>query len=369
MQSAWAFTIDQQIKYAPVFSDSELIGEDIALHNASYRLNYSAQINNFSADLHYQILSVNSNHSITAADTDQYHLFDLSDTLTSADRHYSYHRLDRLVITHQSERIVTRVGRQAITWGNGFVFNTMDIFNPFAPTAIDKEYKSGDDMLYSQFVTESGNDWQLIHLPRRNQDGLIRNDVSSSAIKYHHSLQAGDFDVLLAQHYDAGVFGFGFSKNLSDSVWRIDITSSRNTDDKTVTSLSSNLDYSWQSFGNNIYGFIEYYYNGFGIESSADSADIFLLEKIQRGELFTLYQQYLAAGLQIEWHPLLTVSPTLITNLTDQSTLLSLSIHYNWLQNLVASAGIVLATGSSTSEFSNNSASANTAQLLITYYF
>ena len=49
-----------------------------------------------------------------------------------------------------TDHVVMRFGRQAITWGNGLVFNAMDIFNPFDPAAVDKEYKTGDDMIYGQ---------------------------------------------------------------------------------------------------------------------------------------------------------------------------------------------------------------------------
>jgi len=37
-----------------------------------------------------------------------------------------------------------------LSWGNGLVFSPMDIVNPFDPTAVDTEYKAGDDMLYGQ---------------------------------------------------------------------------------------------------------------------------------------------------------------------------------------------------------------------------
>ena len=81
------------------------------------------------------------------------------------------HRLDRLSLGYTSESLVMRLGRQAVTWGNGLVFYPMDIFNPFNPVAIDKDYKTGDDMLYGQWTTYQGNDWQMILLPRRDVAG------------------------------------------------------------------------------------------------------------------------------------------------------------------------------------------------------
>ena len=60
----------------------------------------------------------------------------------------------------------------------------MDIFNPFSPTAVDKEYKSGDDMLYAQWLFTKGDDLQLIAIPRHNTSGMVDFGESSFAIKY-----------------------------------------------------------------------------------------------------------------------------------------------------------------------------------------
>ena len=34
-----------------------------------------------------------------------------------------------------------------MSWGNGLVFQPMDLFNPFTPTAVDRDYKPGNDLL------------------------------------------------------------------------------------------------------------------------------------------------------------------------------------------------------------------------------
>ena len=80
-----------------------------------------------------------------------------------------------------------KFGRQAITWGNGLIYNVMDIFNPFDPAAVDKEFKTGDDMLYGQYLLSGGNDVQGVMVFRRDpitED--VEADQSSLAFKYHH---------------------------------------------------------------------------------------------------------------------------------------------------------------------------------------
>ena len=89
---------------------------------------------------------------------DDRRLFDLTHAITDEGKRAALVRVDRLSAGYTGENGVLRMGRQAVTWGNGLIFNTvMDIFNPFDPTAIDKEYKSGDDMLYGQYLRDDGD--------------------------------------------------------------------------------------------------------------------------------------------------------------------------------------------------------------------
>ena len=82
---------------------------------------------------------------------DDRRLMDLTDTIKDEDSWFLIQRLDRLYLALLGEKGSLRIGRQAITWGNGFVFNPMDLFNPFPPTAIDRDYKVGDDMINAQY--------------------------------------------------------------------------------------------------------------------------------------------------------------------------------------------------------------------------
>ncbi len=48
------------------------------------------------------------------------------------------------------------------------VYNTLDLFNPFAPDTIDTDYKHGEDMLYLQRLFDNGSDLQALLIPRRD---------------------------------------------------------------------------------------------------------------------------------------------------------------------------------------------------------
>jgi len=44
----------------------------------------------------------------------------------------------------------------------------MDLFNPFAPTDVERDYKVGDDMVTTQFGINGMGDFQFLYVPRRD---------------------------------------------------------------------------------------------------------------------------------------------------------------------------------------------------------
>lgn len=343
-----ALELTQHLKYHTAYFDysnlppPSLNSSDTTTYNTfNYRLNLSEKINSVKFDSHYQLSSLYSNnHDLSYINPDRYKLFNLSASLYDNNEQVISHRLDRLFITYSTDSAITKFGRQAITWGNGLVYNVIDIFNPFSPTAIDKEYKVGDDMLYTQFLTSAGNDWQILYLPRRNKDLKLSQAESSFAIKYHATHSDVDFDVLLSQHYSDVVIGAGVSTALGETLWRLDITHTETSDNQQIISLVTNIDYSWIGFNKNMYGFVELYHNGFGNKNTIDPNNNNLNARISRGEIFTYFTNHLALGLNIELHPLLKISPSIIQDIDNNTTLLTVSIHYDWKQNLTLSSSI-----------------------------
>ena len=67
---------------------------------------------------------------------DDRRLMDLTDTVVDRDSYFLVQRLDRLYLAWTPQWGSVKVGRQAITWGNGFIFNPFDLFNPFPPNPV-----------------------------------------------------------------------------------------------------------------------------------------------------------------------------------------------------------------------------------------
>jgi hypothetical protein len=286
---------------------------------------------------------------------DRTRLFDLTHVFTDSGKAAAFQRLDRLAVRYASDHLVMKFGRQAITWGNGLVFNVMDIFNPFDPAAVDKEFKTGDDMLYGQYLLSNGNDFQGVMVFRRDPfTGDVEADQGSLAFKYHHMASISEYDGIVAQHYGDTLVGAGANVSVGGSVWRGDLMVAF-TDD-TVPSLVTSLSHSWTWGGTNVSGVAEYFYNGFGQSDGCYSFNCLaenpdLLKRISRGELFNLGRHYLALNAMIEVTPLFLLTPNFFLNVTDPSALVQVVFQNDLRENLLLWSAINLPIGADGTEF------------------
>jgi hypothetical protein len=309
-------------------------------------------------------------------------LMDLTKTLDEDDTHILYHRLDRLYLTLQAEWGSAAIGRQAVTWGNGLLFNPMDLFNPFAPSDIERDYKVGDDLLSVRFSTESIRDFQLLYVPRRDPvDREPESNQSSLAGKLRFARGTTEFDLMAAQHFEDTVLGLGSVGYLLDAAWRIDGTwtfLNSESDKNGYFSLVANMDYSWVWWKKNFYGFLEIYLNGLGEKDYGKAiVDPDLSARLDRGELFTLGRIYMATHLQVELHPLFNFFLTTINNLEDPSGLIQPRGVWDVTQNLQMTVGGNIFYGGSDTEFGGFripetelfTRSLNSAYLWLTWFF
>jgi len=287
---------------------------------------------------------------------DRTRLFDLTWVLTDSGKSAALTRLDRLAVGYTTEKVVMKFGRQAISWGNGLIYTAMDIFNPFDPAAVDREYKTGDDMLYGQYLRGNGDDLQGVMVFRRDfVTGEVEADVGSLAFKYHGFLGSGEYDALLARHYGDTLVGAGGNVDLGGAVWHGDLVLTL-ADDDTVASLVTNLTYSWIWGGKNVSGLAEYFYNGFGQGDGCYSFNCLeqnpdLLVRLARGELFTLGRNYIALSAMIEMNPLFLITPNVFVNLGDPSALVQVVFQNDLRENLVLLSSINLPVGADGTEF------------------
>ncbi|NOX34797.1 MAG: hypothetical protein GXP56_13885 [Deltaproteobacteria bacterium] len=288
-------------------------------------------------------------------DNDDTKLMDLSSKITQGNDYFFYHRLDRFNFSLDGDFGRITIGRQAVTWGNGLLFNPMDVFNPFSPYDTERDYKKGDDMAYFQTFFEKGDDLQLIYVPRRDlQDKDIKFSKSSIGAKYHLYQNDTEFDFMAAKHYEDAIAGIGCVGTLDSAVWRSDViyTFAGGDMEDDFLSFIVNIDYSWVWIKKNFYGFIEYYYSGLGVDDYSNAfTDYDLSTRISRGEIFGLGKNYLSSSLRIELNPLVNFNFTAIVNLNDPSYLLQPGITWNAAQNLEITIGANFAIGGKGDEY------------------
>ncbi len=287
--------------------------------------------------------------------SDDRRLMDLTRTLHDGRHWILYHRLDRLFISYRPDWGAVRLGRQAVTWGDGRLFNPMDLFNPFSPTDIVRDYKIGDDMLNIIWTPAGTGEYQILCVPRRDPEtGKLRADQSSLAVRHHLFYKTTEFDLMAAAHYDAAVFGLGSRGYLGDAGWWMDATW-QNVPHSRVDSyfsITTGMDDAWTRWGKNIYGFIEFYYNGLGktdVEKALYSQA--LMERISRGEIYTLGRYYMGGQLQVELHPLVNAYVTAMMNLSDGSGILQPRLRWSTTENIMTTFGCNAAFGGPQTEF------------------
>jgi hypothetical protein len=287
---------------------------------------------------------------------DDARLFNLTHVFRDEGRSAVLQRLDRLSVRYAGEKAVVRFGRQALTWGNGMVYTPMDILNPFDPAAVDKEYKLGDDMLYGQLLRANGDDLQGVAVFRRSlETGHVDAEWSSFALKYHGLVGSGEYDLMAARHFDDPLVAGGGSLALGGAVWRGDGVFTF-TDEETYLTAVTSLSYSWVWGGKNMSGVAEYFFNGFGQpdgqydpESLAQNPE--LLQRLARGELFTLGRHYVVASTLMELHPLFHLTPNVFVNLSDGSALVQIVTQNDLKQDLLLLGAVGLPVGPSGTEF------------------
>jgi len=345
------------------------LGDSYADASAELRLMPEWSHGPHHAVLHYEAVALNNEllrlppgllgslpGTAYALPDDSRRLFDLTHVFDGSGKKQSYHRLDRLFYRYSGDWGDLTLGRSAVTWGNGFVFNPMDLFNPFAPTDVERDYKLGDDLLLLHFYPSGWNgqmDWQLLVVPRRNPaSGNLRMDQSSVALKAHLLGSEMEWDFLAAWHYDELVAGIGTLGYLGNAVWRWDTTLAFPGEGDPLLSTVANIDYSWTWGGRNWYGSLEFHYNNIGTGDYQNiPAEDNLLARLERGEMYTLGRAYLAPSVQVELHPLVNLYLAGIVNVEDPSAVLLPRLVWNMSQNTELTLGANLALGGRGTEF------------------
>lgn len=322
-------------------SQRQLQGTPAYDHSADVRVMASQEVGPFKLLLHHSTIWLNGDGVLlgsggdatvdqTARD-DERRRWDWTWNIDQGRRHTALHRLDRVAVNWQRGNWDVTIGREAVSWGSGMVFQPMDLFSPFSPTVVDRDYKAGDDLVKISRLLDNGHDLQLLYIARRNPTGEATADVASTALKWHGYAGPIEFEAAAGEHYGEPVYASSVRFPIGQGLMRADLVATRDNGGGWVYSGILNADISHVIAERTAYFFAEYFHNGWGVSQLPERIDTLpqgLTERLLRGEVFNLMRDYLALGASYEWHPLLSQTTTLITNLHDASSLLQVGLSY-----------------------------------------
>ncbi len=82
------------------------------------------------------------------------------------------HEIDRAAVQLAGSRGALTVGRQAVGWGRGVVFGAVDLFNPFSPLEVDREWRRGIDAVRAEARLGAQASAEALWVGEERPDGM-----------------------------------------------------------------------------------------------------------------------------------------------------------------------------------------------------
>ena len=261
--------------------------------------------------------------------------------------------IDRANVRVDHRNFTLTLGRQPISWGVSYFWPVIDLFGPFSPSAVDRDYKPGVDAARMAIPIGQFSEVEVIAAAQERGPGQASTDWSYGALGRFHvrgtdlGLMAGEFfgDSMYGAFLAGDAGGFGLRaetlftrvaprfrtlpQERSPSYWRTTLGMDRLLSAR--TSLS-----------------VELSYNGYGAGNAGDYPLIATSRRVQRGEITSLGREYSGVSISFQASPLLSVAGAVLTNWSDSSTLLQPSLVWSLSNNASAMFGAFVGLGEGT---------------------
>lgn len=251
------------------------------------------------------------------------------------------HEFDRLAATVSVWKMDFTFGRQAITWGTGRFWQPTDLFSPFGPLQVDREFKAGADAARLLFAVGDFTQAEFVWSFGRDADP----DRSAGVGRFKTLVKDYDLSVLGGRVQTDVVGGGDFAGDLGGSGIGIhgEFLFHHVRDGSDFLDFLVGLDYRFPGKGPYLLG--EYYYYGAGA-TNAEGLNRVLLDNrvLSRGTLL-LGRHNLGLGASYEIFPILMGMFNVLVNLTDPSAVLNPLLEYSVADNAVATAGCTIPLG------------------------
>jgi len=310
----------------------------------SVRLMWDVFHKNAALQMHYELVPVVAsrrtaldNRTLAGA-SNAWRFSDIAPRLSSGSRHDIFQNLDRFNLQLSMPEGDLTLGRQAITFGASRIISPTDIFLPFDVRTFNKEYRVGVDGLRFQRPIGSLGELDVGYIA-----GDQARSVNSSAyVQVRVNAGGNDMFGVYARFVDQTLVGAGVQRALGElGFWA---EAAHVSGDQDYWRASLGVDH---AFGENVFGQIEYHFNGAGTADPEDYAALFTTPAYRSGGIFLLGEHYLMPSLAVTLSALSALNVAAFINLSDHSAFASLSVQRSLSDNLYADLGIYLFTGDS----------------------
>jgi hypothetical protein len=240
-------------------------------------------------------------------------------------------RIDRASARLETGSVTTTVGRQPISFGNGFAFTPLDLVNPFTPAVIDQEYKPGVDAVRvdgyrgMSVLTVSGayaGDW--------NDRGLVGVAYAQTTVG------VTDIGALVGTVQADRVLGATVVTSIGAVGLHSDVTVTASEDrDPFVRAVAGAL---WRPGANTtLTG--EAYVQTLGGGSPDEYLSVVSDRRFASGQLWLMGRTYGAVSVAQQVTPLISAGGALITNVEDGSAFVAPNFSWSVGSNTTFVAG------------------------------
>ena len=348
--------------------DGEPLFEDIWQSQNALRLMLSGDVTrNIALEVHYEIKPVFSSkpwQDVTSGDTlttfgaSSYRIGDLNAAIQDDEKVQILQNLDRANLQLSFSPGDLTLGRQTISFGAARFVSPTDIFQPFAPSTLDQEYRLGVDAVRWQGTLGGLTEYDLGLVA--NNEGPGEDLVGYARIKT--SLRGNDLEAIVIARDGITTLGVGWERALgSFGFWAEAAYTASKVDDPPVfpsllEAIESEFggDYFRTSVGldralsDNTLAMIEYHHSSFGIDDPRQYQNLPLTRGFRSGGIYLVGKDYLIPSINWTATPLLNLSASAFVNLTDTSAFVRASGDYSLSENLYTDFGVHFGLGDAT---------------------
>jgi hypothetical protein len=269
-----------------------------------------------------------------------YRLTQLDWEITETDTFLYRHEIDRALVAMHPKWGQVIIGRQGIGLGRGTIFSAVDIFAPFSPLEVDREWRRGVDAIRIERNITSTSSVELIGAFGQTWEQSV---LLGRARGYFGNM---DGEVLFGKRAEDTMLAGVASAAVSDAEVHSELAFFHTPERQPESGLFCNrhevvkfvLGSSYTfNIGNGLTWLTEYHYSGFGLKNIEDISTELkkreFLERIVRGDTQILGRQAIASQLSYPFRIDLNGSLLILQSPQDGSGVVSPSFIWDFSQH------------------------------------